>query len=159
MANIVIFCNESNESIKNPGAGYTSKWNIDLAKAFEELGHRVTIISFLDENLLGSLKRVFNEKVDFAIAFNWVYANVLKLILTDGENILNKLNIPFVSWLWDGVCTPTNSALRVPGINHLIVACISEDEVDEIKMLSPHVQQVFFCPLGGSSTDCEGGGD
>ena len=108
MSNILMFVNEDLKDIEQ-GFG-----NYDLSKGFEELGHNVTMISFLDENFFESLKKVLNEKIDFAFAFNWVYANVLKLNFTDGENFLNKLNIPFVSWLWDGVCVPTNPALRMP---------------------------------------------
>ena len=104
-----------------------------MAKAFEELGNKVFWVNFSEEGVTNSIVEAFKEKPDFAFAFNWVYANVLNLKLNDGENLINKLNIPFVSWFWDGICVPTNPAVRFAGLNHLIVACISEDEVEEIK--------------------------
>ncbi len=155
MANIVIFCNES---MKNPDAGYTPKWNTELAKAFEELGNKVFWVNFSEEGVTNSIVEAFKEKPDFAFAFNWVYANVLNLKLNDGENLINKLNIPFVSWFWDGICVPTNPAVRFAGLNHLIVACVSEDETEEVTMLAPHVRQTFFNPLGGTVIGISKGG-
>ena len=159
--NVLMFVNES---MIDPNKSYVTKWNTELAKGFEELGHNVLWINFSEDEILKKINEIFNQKIDFAFGFNVTYVNALQLQVTNGnerKNILNMLDIPFVSWFWDGICVPMNPAARFPGIKHLLVACINEDEVEELRIVSPHVKQAFFLPLSGclASSNVEGTGN
>ena len=150
---VLMFTNSVSDD-ENRGFGFN-----ELKQAFEQLNCRVIVIGFSDKDLIAQINQTFlSQRIDFALAFNWIYSNVCKLISNTGNNVLNDLNIPFVTYLWDAICMPTNPAIRTGGINHLLAACVSEEEPAQIKILAPHVKQAFFCPLGGSEPANKGGG-
>ena len=147
MGNVLLFCNGI-ESGSDPDFFYP--WQNELAKGFENCNYNVHWINFSDQNLMHVLNQAITHKIDFAFAFNWVYSNVLMLKTNDNDNLLNKLNIPIVNMFMDPVFSPNNRVIRFTGINHALASCISEDEPNDAKMLAPHVNQAFYCPLGGN---------
>ena len=153
--NIAFFVNEP---MNNPIENSALKFNKELIKGFEELGHKIFLVNFSEKDVLNQINETFRQRIDFGFGFNIIYAYCLNIKNEADENIFNKLNIPFVNWFWDGICVPTNPAARYPGINHLLVACMNEDEVYDFKILSPHVKQAFFLPLSGCFADNKGGG-
>lgn len=148
MSNILMFCNGID---RGPDPDFFYAWQKELAKGFETLGNKVIWIEFLRPNFAQTLQEALRDKIDFAFGFCWLYSKAVALKAADGDNILNKFNIPYVSWFMDPVFSPNNSALRIGGVNHLLCVCISGDEAKDATLLAPHVNQASFCPLGGTA--------
>ena len=125
--NILLFCIEIDNRVERRMSFY-KVWPDNLTKAFEELGHTVYSVNFSRPDCIDKMNKALESKIDFAIGFNETYLRVVQFKDNNGANILNKLNIPFVSWLWDALFYPQNPAVRIGGINHLLLACISEDD-------------------------------
>lgn len=118
----------------------------DIARDLLNRGFEVYVFDVADyQNSLIGFAAFVQKPVDFALSYNNLGFN---MELTPGQNIWDRLYIPFVNILMDHPFHYKNALENAPA--DTVLLCCDRNHVNYVKRFYPHITHVYFMAHGVS---------
>lgn len=108
-------------------------------KFYKELGFEVEILDLLAPNMINNINElIINKKCDFIYAANCIGIDIE---LTDGRNLYDALDIPFIGTLGDHPVNQLSRIINSP--RKMLFTCIDEENIEYFKKYFPNKKIVL----------------